>query len=224
MRILVIEKNARMIKFLEKAFRTQSMLVDVVSDLDKVLFQTSVADYDVIILNHLLPTIGGTELCYVLRERGVRIPIIIISARGNPSESVRALDSGADDFLPIPLELSELYARVRAAARRKESFQKPYIRVGNIVVDCNKKLVVVSGESLALSPKEYSLIEFLAKNCGRALTRLEIMQNVWGKDSSSFSNVVDVHVSNLRSKIAKNGSRKLIRTVRGGGYILDEVD
>lgn len=222
MRILVIEKDARMINFLGKALKSQSIVVDEVTDAEKALFLTSASDYDVILIDDLLPGIGGIELCYKFREKGVKSPIIIISEQGNLGNVVRALDSGADDYLVKPLDTSVLFARIRAASRRKESYHRPHIKIADLIIDCNKRMVFRNGQTIDLSPKEFRLLEFLVKNMGKALTRIEIMENVWGTGSIAFSNVVDVHMSHLRTKVDKKFTKRLIHTVRGGGYIFDE--
>lgn len=221
MRVLLAEDEMKIAAFIKKALESHSIAVDLATDGEQALYLGGVSDYDVILLDVMLPKMDGVEVCQKLRSKDVKSPIIMISARGATEDKVRGLDSGADDYLSKPFNFSELFARIRSVSRRKTTLMKPHVKVHDMVIDTNKCMVVRAGKTIDLSPREYRLLEYLVKNQGKVLNRFDIMENVWGSGERSLSNVVDVHVSHLRSKLDRGFEKELIRTVRGGGYILD---
>lgn len=221
MRVLVAEDEAKIAAFIKKALESHSIAVDMASNGEEALYLASVSDYDVILLDVMLPKMDGVEVCQKLRSKDVKSPVIMISARGATEDKIRGLDSGADDYLSKPFNFSELFARIRSVSRRKVTIMKPHIRVHDMVIDTNKCMVLRDGKNIELSPREYRLLEFMVRNQGKVLNRFEIMENVWGSGERNLSNVVDVHVSHLRAKLNRGFEKELIRTVRGGGYILD---
>jgi len=221
MRILLAEDDKRMAGIVKRALSSQSLAVDVAADGEKALHLASYNDYDVILLDVILPKIGGIQVCHELREKGVKTPIIMLSAKGAVVDKIHGLDSGADDYLPKPFSLSELMARIRAVSRRKEVFRKPELKYGDVEIDTNTRIVTRKGTPIDVTPKEYRLLEFLIKHPEKVLSRFDLLENVWGAGDGYFSNVVDVHMSHLRRKLNRGFEKKLIRTVRGGGYILE---
>jgi len=221
MRILVAEDETKIAAFIKKALETHSIAVDLAADGEEAFYLATVSDYDVILLDVMLPKMTGVEVCQKLRSRDVKSPIIMISARGATEDKVRGLDSGADDYLPKPFNFSELFARIRSVSRRKATLLKPHIQVHDVVIDTNKCLVLRGEKRIDLSPREYRLLEYLVKNQGKVVNRFDIMENVWGSGERSLSNVVDVHISHLRAKLDRGFEKELIRTVRGGGYIFE---
>lgn len=221
MRILFAEDEAKTAAFVKKGLESHSIAVDLAEDGEKALYMASVSEYDVILLDIMLPKVDGVETCQKLRSRGLKTPVIMLTARLSVDDKIRALDSGADDYVTKPFSFSELFARIRAVARRKEMHLTPQIHIDDLVIDTNKCLVLRAGKTVDLSPREYRLLEFLVKNKGRVLNRFDILENVWGAGDRNLSNVVDVHVSHLRAKIDRGYAKELIRTVRGGGYMID---
>lgn len=221
MRILLAEDEIKIASFIKKALETRSIAVDVAANGEEALYMGSVSEYDVILLDVMMPKMDGVEVCQKLRSKNVKTPIIIISAKGNTDDKVRGLDNGADDYISKPFNFAELFARIRSVSRRKAVMLKPHLSVRDMVVDTNKCIVVREGKKIDLSPREYRLLEFLIKNSGKVINRFEIMENVWGSGERTLSNVVDVHISHLRSKVDQGFPKRLIRTVRGGGYILE---
>jgi DNA-binding response OmpR family regulator len=221
MRVLVAEDEVKIASFIKKALESHSIAVDMANNGEDALYLASVSDYDVILLDVMLPKMDGVEVCQKLRSKDVKSPVIMISARGATEDKIRGLDSGADDYLSKPFNFSELFARIRSVSRRKVTNMKPHIRVHDMVIDTNKCMVLRDGKNIDLSPREYRLLEYMVRNQGKVLNRFEILENVWGSGERSLSNVVDVHISHLRSKLDRGFEKELIRTVRGGGYILD---
>ena len=221
MHILVAEDEQYIASFLKRGLEKESIGVDIASDGDRALHMAYMNNYDVILLDIGLPKLSGLEVCKKLREHGKDCPIIIISSRGETDDKIRGLDSGADDYLPKPFSLQELMARIRAVSRRNESLQKPNLELDDILIDYNKLKLTRAGKTIDLSPKEFRLLEYLVRNKGKVLNRCEILENVWGSGEMMFSKAVDVHVSNLRNKLNSGFPKKLIKTVRGTGYIYE---
>lgn len=221
MRILLAEDESHMANVLKKALCQKSLAVDVVSNGEEALHLASVSDYDVLLLDVMMPKMKGHDVCHMLRSKGIRTPIIMLSGKGSVPDKILGLDSGADDYLPKPFSFSELMARIRALQRRRTSFTHPEIRIKNLRMNRNTRVVKRAGETLNLSPKEYRLLEYFMLNKGKVLSRFDILENVWGGDDGSYSNVVDVHLSHLRKKVDTGEFQPLFKTVRGQGYILE---
>jgi two-component system OmpR family response regulator len=221
MRILLAEDEAHMANVLKRAMKAKSIAVDHASDGEEALYLGSVSDYDVILLDVLMPKMKGLEVCSKLRKKGVKTPVIMLSAQGSVPDKIRGLDSGADDYLAKPFSFSELMARIRAHARRKNTFKKDLLRVQDLRLDRRTRKVRRAGVDIELPQKEYRMLEYMMQHKGKVLSRYEILENVWGAGDNIDSNLVDVHVSYLRKKMDhKDFKEKLLRTVRGAGYVI----
>jgi len=218
MHILVVEDQRDFAENIRKYLETESYSVDLAFDGESGLRQALLEDYALVVLDLNLPRMDGLEVCRELRRAGRSMPILMLTARVGHENAVAGLDSGADDYLTKPFDLEELLARMRALLRRGGESRSPLIVVGDVAIDTNTHEVRRDGKLVALAPREYALLEFLALNRGVARTRLEIIELVWGEyDELMFSQTVDVHVAYLRRKLGKD----IIRTVPGKGYMME---
>ena len=206
---------------LQRALTSKAFAVDVASDGEQALLLGLQGDYDVILMDVVMPKMQGAEVCQALRKKGIKTPIIMLSGRGAVPDKIKGLDSGADDYLAKPFSFSELMARIRAHSRRTQTFTQTALTLGDLVVDRNTRKVTRGKKPIALSPKEYRVLEFLMKHQGKVMSRFEILENVWGSSEANLSNVVDVHVSHLRKKLDGGFKRPMLKTIRGGGYVLE---
>jgi two-component system copper resistance phosphate regulon response regulator CusR len=193
--------------------------VDVAADGRAGIDHLSTGNSDIIILDLMLPDIDGLDLLKKIRNRKSSPPVLILSARDAVDDRVKGLESGADDYMVKPFVFSELLARVRAMLRRGQPTQTR-LQVGDLVMDCARRKVTRSGESIELAPKEFSILEYMMRNPGRPLTRTMIVENVWEVEYDGLTNIVDVYIRHLRSKIDERYPVRLIHTVRGIGYAL----
>jgi len=222
MRILLVEDDAGIARFVRKGLTEQSYAVDVVTTGEEALYQATVSVYDGIILDVIIPAPDGLEVCRRLREEGVNVPILMLTARDAVSDRIGGLDAGADDYLVKPFEFGELLARVRAMLRRVGAAHKPVLTVGSLEIDTRSHRVRFDGHPIALTTKEYALLEFFARNAGQIVGREEIADHVWNQGFDPFSNLIEVYVNRLRRNLEKVSNKKLIHTVRGSGYMLEE--
>jgi DNA-binding response OmpR family regulator len=222
MRILLVEDDADIARFIRKGLTEQSYAVDVVTTGEEALYQASISVYDGIILDVIIPAPDGMEVCRRLRAEGLNLPILMLTARDLVSDRIDGLDAGADDYLVKPFEFGELLARVRAMLRRTGTAHKPVLTVGGLEIDTRSHRVRIDGDPVALTTKEYALLEYLARNAGQIVGREEIADHVWNQDFDPFSNLIEVYVNRLRRNIEKVSSKKLIHTIRGAGYMLEE--
>jgi DNA-binding response OmpR family regulator len=220
MRLLLVEDDEGIISFLEKGLREAKYALDVAQDGDDALYKASVNEYDAIILDIMIPGRDGLEVCRELRILGSKVPVIMLTARDDVRDRVLGLDVGADDYLTKPFQVSELLARLRALMRRGPALKSTVIEIGDLRIDTSAQTVNRAGRALALTAREYALIEYLARNAGRVVSRSELTEHVWDERSDSYSNVIDVHINHLRQKIDRESERPLIHTRRGAGYIL----
>ena len=218
MRVLVVEDEARIADFVSRGLTEWGYAVDVASDGDEALQWPDVADFDVIVLDLMLPGLDGIEVCRTLRVRGVRTPILMLTARDAVEDRVRGLDSGADDYLVKPFAFAELLARLRALMRREPAVSESVLQAGNLKFDTTTLEVSRQGVALELTTKECRLLEYLMRHPNQVLTRTMIADHVWNYDFDNATNVIDVHVRNLRRKLDEPFPVKLIQTVRGVGY------
>jgi len=218
MRVLVVEDERRIADFICKGLSEQGYGVDIACDGDEALHWAAVAEFDVIVLDVMLPVRDGIEVCRTLRERGQRTPILMLTARDAIEDRVRGLDSGADDYLVKPFAFAELVARLRALTRREPAAKGTVLHVGDLVLDTTTREVSRQGEHIDLTTKEYALLEYLTRHPNQVLTRTMIAEHVWNYDFNNATNVIDVHIRNLRRKIDDPFPTKLIHTVRGAGY------
>jgi DNA-binding response OmpR family regulator len=221
MRILVIEDEEKVAGFIQRGLEEEQYIVDVAHDGKTGLQMAAGDDYDVIILDVMLPGKSGFDVLQELRAMDIDTPVIILTARGSTEDRVRGLDLGADDYLPKPFHLEELAARVRSVLRRSSSQKTTKIYVGDLVLDTAAHLVWRGDKEIELTAKEYALLEFLMRNKHRIVSRSMIMQHVWKDPLSPMSNIIEVYIKRLRSKIEYDGTR-FIHNVRGIGYRIKE--
>jgi heavy metal response regulator len=220
MRVLVVEDERRIADFIRRGLSEQGYAVDVASDGEEALDWPAVAEFDAILLDVMLPVRDGIEVCRVLRQRGVQTPILMLTARDAVEDRVLGLDSGADDYLVKPFAFAELLARLRALTRREPSRLGAVLRVADLELDTTTREASRDGRPIALTTKEYALLEYLMRHPNQVLTRTMIAEHVWNYDFDNVTNVIDVHIRNLRRKIDDAFEVKLIQTVRGAGYRL----
>jgi two-component system copper resistance phosphate regulon response regulator CusR len=219
-RILLVEDESRVAGFIAKGLREQAYAVDIASDGEQALYQAAVNQYDIVILDVMLPLKDGHTVCRELRGSGFRAPILMLTARGAVDDRVEGLDSGADDYLAKPFDFKELLARLRALLRRSAGLRPQVARVADLTLNTASHAVTRAGKPISLTAKEYALMEFLVLNQGRVVGREQIGQHVWDENFDPLSNVIDVYIKRLRSKLDTGFSRRLIHTRRGEGYIL----
>ncbi len=217
MRILVVEDEPELLKILAQALREEGYAVDTAADGAEGLFRAESWDYDAIVLDLMLPKLSGMELLERLR-REKKTPVLILTARDTVGDRVLGLDGGADDYLVKPFELSELFARLRALIRRANGQAAATIEIGDVVVDTRARRATQNGEAVALTAREYALVEMLALRRGQVVTRGEMYEHLFDENEDTLSNLLDVHVSNIRRKLGKD----FITTRRGQGYSVDD--
>jgi len=220
MRILVIEDEKKVARFIKRGLEEAGYLVDIAADGEEGLYLAEIDDYDLIILDLILPRKNGLEVCKELREQNIKVPVLILSARDSVEDKVTGLDMGADDYLIKPFAFSELLARVRALLRRGESMVPVKLQVADLAMDTVTHTVIRDGKEIKLTSKEYALLEYFMMNLGKVLTRTMLSEHVWDYTFDTFSNVIDVYINYLRNKIDRDFERKLIHTVRGVGYVM----
>ena len=218
MRVLVVEDDVRILEFIRKGLEEEGHAVDVAHDGDEALDWPAVVDFDAIVLDIMLPGRDGIEVCRTLRTRGVRTPILMLTARDTVEDRVAGLDSGADDYLVKPFAFAELLARLRALLRREPVLLGTTLEVADLSLDTVTRHVSRAGQPVTLTNKEYALLEYLMRHPNQVLTRTMIAEHVWNFDFDTGTNVIDVHIRYLRRKIDDPHDLKLIQTVRGAGY------
>ncbi|MBE3142845.1 MAG: response regulator transcription factor [Planctomycetes bacterium] len=220
MRILIIEDEGKIAAFLKRGLKEEGYAVDVAADGEQGHFLASTQEYDLIILDLMLPGMDGISLCRKLRSGGNEVKILILSARDKVKEKVLGLDAGADDYLTKPFAFEELLARVRALLRKREAGSPTKLQVADLSMDLLTHKVMRAGREIELTAKEFSLLEYLMLNAGTVVTRTMIAEHVWDVNFDTFTNVIDVYMSYIRDKIDRKFPKKLIRTVRGRGYVI----
>ena len=220
MRILVVEDEPVAAAVLAKGLREHSYAVDVVADGSDVLEQVAINEYDLLVLDVLLPGLNGLEVCRQLRETGATVPILMLTARGGLDQRVEGLDAGADDYLPKPYHFPELLARVRALLRRGPALADAVLAVEDLTIDPRARRVERAGRPIQLTSKEYALLEYLVRRKGDVVGRADIAEHVWDDSFDPMSNLIEVYIQRLRRKIDDGHTPKLIRTRRGAGYTL----
>jgi two-component system, OmpR family, response regulator len=221
MRALIIEDDIEAALFLQKALRESGHTVELAHDGDDGLAIARDGGYDVLIVDRMLPKQDGLSLVKTLRAEGDRTPVLFLSALGAVDDRVKGLKAGGDDYLTKPYAFTELLARIEALVRRIEPQEtQTRYQVGDLVIDRLAHRVTRAGEPIVLQPREYRLLEYMMRNAGQVVTRTMLLENVWDYHFDPQTNVIDVHVSRLRSKIDKGFERPLLHTVRGAGYML----
>jgi DNA-binding response OmpR family regulator len=210
-----------MAQVVAKGLREHSYAVDIAGDGHAALYQTSINDYDLILLDVLLPGPDGFEVCRELRARGDATPVLMLTARATVDDRITGLDAGADDYLTKPFAFRELLARVRALLRREPQLHNDLVQLEDLLLDAASHRVSRAAHEIELTAKEYALLEYLVRRAGRLVSRAEIAAHVWDESFDPFSNTIEVYVNRLRKKIDEHHPVKLIHTRRGEGYILE---
>ena len=224
MRVLVVEDEVRIASFIRKGLQEEQYVVDVTADGDAALDFVGAASYDLIILDVMLPRRDGFSVCKEIRRRGMKTPVLMLTARDAVDDRVRGLDAGADDYLVKPFAFKELLARLRALSRRPAETQSLQFEIGDLTLDTVTHQITRASQVIDLSAREYRLLEFLLRHRGQPLTRTQIAEGVWGYDFDAQSNVVDVYIRYLRRKVDDPFESKLIQTVRGVGYKIEAAN
>lgn len=224
MRLLVVEDYAPLRESLARGLKDANYAVDATGDGAEGLWYAENHPYDVILLDLMLPGVGGLEILKKLRATGNTTYVLVLTAKDTVEDRVRGLDAGADDYLVKPFAFDELLARLRAIIRRRYERVDPVIRIADLEVDTRARRAKRSGNVIALSAREYALLEYLANRTGHIVSRTELWDHAYDQAAEPGSNVLDVHISHLRKKIDEGHERKLIHTRRGQGYVLGEDD
>lgn len=221
MRVLVVEDEKKVADFIRRGLQQERYAVDVAHDGEEGAYLAENFDYDLLVLDLMLPKLSGLDVLRQLRGKKPSLPVLILTARGSVEERVAGLDQGADDYLAKPFAFAELSARVRALLRRgvREAAE---LRVADLALDAATHQVTRAGRKIDLSPKEFALLEYLLRNARRPVTRTMIIEHVWDIHFDSVTNVVDVYINYLRNKVDKGFSPRLIHTLRGVGYVLTD--
>lgn len=222
MRVLIVEDEPKIAAFVKRGLQEEYYAVDVAYDGEAALDYATATEYDLIVLDILLPKLDGLSVCRELRQSGIDTPILMLTASDTVDDRVTGLDSGADDYLVKPFSFKELLARLRALSRRPPVVQEAVLRLADLQMDTIAHTAERAGRPIELTPKEYSVLECLFSHRNQVLSRTIIAEHVWDEEFDSESNLVDVYIRNLRRKIDEDYPLKLIHTVRGIGYKLAE--
>ncbi|HHY47311.1 MAG TPA: response regulator transcription factor [Firmicutes bacterium] len=223
MRILVVEDEPKIASFIKRGLEEEGYAVDVAGDGESALDYAESAQYDLLILDIMLPKRDGISVCQELRMRGLKTPILMLTARDTVDDRVEGLDAGADDYLVKPFAFKELLARIRALLRRPREVTPTRLKVGDLILDTATQRAERGGRVIDLTLREYALLELLMRHKGQVLSRTQIAEHVWNFDFYSESNIVDVYIRYLRLKVDADFEPKLIQTVRGVGYKIGEA-
>jgi two-component system, OmpR family, response regulator len=221
MRLLLVEDDAKLARALERGFRREGYAVDTADNGDDALAQAIRNDYDAVVLDVMLPGLDGFTVCESMRRNDRWAPVLMLTARDQVRDRIRGLDAGADDYLVKPFEFGELVARLRALTRRRQTERPAVIEVGELSLNPAKRRVTLAGREIELTVREFALLQFLALHAGEVVSREELLEHVWDTSEDGSTNVVDVYVGYLRNKLERPVDRKLIRTVRGIGFVLE---
>jgi heavy metal response regulator len=222
MKILLVEDEKKVASFIKRGLEEEHFTVDVAYDGESGEFMALTSEYDLIILDILLPKKNGFEVLKSLRANGIQTPILILTAKGSIDYKVEGLNSGADDYLTKPFAFAELIARIRSLLRRTSSEKSNIIKVADLELDIVKHIAKRGEKIIELTAREYSLLEYFMRNKGRVLMRTMIAEHIWDYHFDNVSNIIDVYVRRLRKKIDEGFPKKLIHTIRGVGYIIKE--
>jgi DNA-binding response OmpR family regulator len=220
MRILVVEDEEKVSGFICRGLEQAAYTVDAVTTGEAALEQAAVTTYDAVLLDLMLPGISGLEVVRELRRRKIEVPVLALTARGEVEDKIAGLDAGCDDYLPKPFALTELLARVRALLRRSTAVRLPVLEYRDLRLDPATRTVTRGARRVELTNKEFALLLYLMRHPEQVLTRNALLENVWGYDFETQSNVLEVYMNFLRKKIDAREERKLLHTVRGVGYVL----
>jgi len=222
MRILVVEDEKKVAKFIQQGLEEEHYAVDVANDGERGEFLASNEQYDLIILDILMPKKDGMSVLKSLRGKKINTPVLVLTAKNSTTDKVEGLDSGADDYLTKPFAFEELLARARSLLRRGASEKSTMLKIGDLQLDTITHKAQRAGKNIELTAKEYALLEYLMRNKNRVVTRTLIAEHIWNYNFDTGTNVIDVYVNHLRSKIDDGYPKKMIQTVRGVGYVLKD--
>jgi two-component system OmpR family response regulator len=217
MRLLVVEDDVKLVRALQRGLQIEGYAVDVAHRGDEALAHADATEYDAIVLDLMLPGLDGVAVCKALRERQDWAPVLMLTARAGVHDRIRGLDAGADDYLVKPFDFGELLARLRALMRRGPADQPSVLEIGDLSLDPATRLVTRDGTQVELTATEFAVLEFLARQPGRVVSRAQLLEHVWDENYDGSPNIIDVYVGYLRKKLG----RELIRTVRGSGFVLE---
>ena len=221
MKILLIEDDQETSDYIARGLREQGHVIDLASNGTDGLFLATTGDYDLLIVDRMIPGTDGLGVVRTLRGTGVRTPVLFLTALGGVGDRVRGLDAGADDYLAKPFAFAELFARINALARRPPLVEtQTVLCVGDLEMDLLKRAVSRAGKSIDLQPREFRLVEYLLRNAGRVVTKTMLLEAVWEFHFDPKTNIIETHISRVRTKLGRSGGPELIHTVRGAGYIL----
>jgi two-component system, OmpR family, copper resistance phosphate regulon response regulator CusR len=222
MRLLLVEDDEKVASFVRRGLVQEGFSVDLSRDGSDAFHQVLHEAYDVMVLDILIPFMDGFEVLGQIRKRGCQVPVLVLSAKDGVEDRIRGLNEGADDYLVKPFSFDELTARIRALLRRRSGVEQSVVRIGDLEMDLAARRVTRGGVRINLTPKEFPLLEYLVRHRGTVVTRTMIAEHVWDQHFDSFTNVIDVYIRYLRSKIDDAFEMKLIHTVRGVGYVFSE--
>ncbi len=222
MKILVVEDEKHLAEILKKGLEEKGFTVDLSYDGEEGLYMAETYPYDAILLDIILPEIDGLTILKRLRQKGINLPVVMLTAKGEIEDKISGLDLGADDYVAKPFEFSELLARLKAVIRRSKSRAAPLIKINDLEIDTNSRTVKRSGREIRLSATEYRILEYLAFNSGRVISRTELIEHIYDTEFDLDSNIIDVYINYLRNKIDKGFDGQLIQTVRGSGYLISD--
>ena len=223
MRILIVEDEKDILTFLKSSLESECYVVDTASDGEEGSFIARTNDYDLVLLDNMMPKKNGLKVCEEIRRDGKTVPILILSVKSETTTKVDLLNAGADDYLTKPFSLDELLARIKALLRRPKEMQDELFKVDDLMIDSNRHMVKRGDNEIHLARKEFMLLKYLMKNEGIVLSRSMIMEHVWDMTADPFSNTIESHILSLRRKIDFKDKKKLIHTISGRGYKLDTV-
>lgn len=218
MNLLIVDDDKEIIDFLKPSLKAEGFVVDTANDGDSGLYKMQINQYDLVILDNILPKMSGLEVCREIRNFKNSVPILILSAKNETETKADFLNSGADDYMVKPFSFKELLARVKALLRRPKFIEHNILQIDNLMLDVDSHTVMVGKKELRLTMKEFSLLEYFMKNKNRVLSRAEILEHVWGEEADIFTNTIETHVLNLRRKIGQTNKKEFICTIPGMGY------
>jgi len=221
MRLLIVDDEQDIRDFLKKSLEAEMFTVDLAEDGERGSYLARTNNYDVIVLDDILPKKSGAEICAEVRAAGKATPIIMLSIKGEPGQKIGLLNMGADDYLSKPFTFGELLARIRALLRRPQQLESDVLEMEDLVIDVASHKVLRSGEEIYLTRKEFELLEYLMRHRGSVVSRGAIIEHIWDLQADPFSNTIETHILNLRKKIDAKARQKLIQTVPGRGYKVD---
>lgn len=224
MRITLIEDEKQLANIVKKGLEEEGYSVDVAHDGEEGLYMVENYPSDVVILDVMLPLLDGFSILSSMRKKGIKTPVLLLTARDTITDKIKGLDSGADDYLTKPFEFGELLARIRALIRRKADIKDTVIRIGDLEINTANHEIKRGGRTIQLSAKEYAMLQYMAYNKDKIVSRTDLIEHIYDENFDANSNVLDVYVNFLRNKIDKGFKKKLIHTVRGAGYILKEKE